>query len=94
MEETEPMNPHIQVDAAQREAEIAELERLRASCNNLSRACGFPIVENREQMLGVVEKLVDRLRAENAELRAVVDRVKNLVTQHAKAVRRIGRILF
>jgi uncharacterized protein involved in exopolysaccharide biosynthesis len=70
--------------AQQREAEldriIADLrQRLgeaEQAIDQLSLRCGFPIVEDRVQVLGAIGNRVTKLASENAELQAEVSRLK------------------
>lgn len=53
----------------------AEREAAERNIDTISVACGFPIVEDREQVTGTICKKIARLARENADLRAVVERL-------------------
>ena len=62
-------------------AQQAKLRAVEAAVDRLSVGCGFPIVEDREQVLGTVLKLVERLKGESLKLRAVEAAAQELVSK-------------
>ncbi len=51
----------------------APTDSVLAAIDALAVRCGFPVVENRVQLLDTVGNLVARLRAERDELRTVLN---------------------